>query len=61
MADPNSTGCLNKVCFGKCLAACGLFLTSQELREVYNQYDKAGDGKICYSDFFQLVRVIFCN
>jgi len=55
-ADPKRTGVLGKVCFGKFLARCGIFLTSQETREVYNVYDKHGDGNISYCDFFQLIR-----
>lgn len=33
------------------LSKIGIFLTSQELRAVYNTYDENKDGRITYAEF----------
>jgi len=47
---------LSKVEFKKFLSKGGIFLTEQELREIYNQYDYHQDGQINYAEFIQYIR-----
>lgn len=54
--DKNQSGYLEKDEFEKFLARLGVFLTTQELRAVYNVYDTNKDGNIAYSEFVELIR-----
>jgi Ca2+-binding EF-hand superfamily protein len=51
-----SIGYLKKDEFTKFLAKIGVFLTTQELRSVYDNYDLNKDGKIAYGEFVSLIR-----
>lgn len=54
--DADNSGHLSKYEFEKFLAHIGVFLTTQELRAVYNVYDANQDGNINYAEFVDMVR-----
>ena len=39
------------------LSKLGVFMTTQELTAVYNQFDKNHDGHISYDEFINTIRV----
>ncbi len=47
---------MHKVDFKKFLSKGGIFLSEQELREIYNQYDYHRDGQVNYAEFIQYIR-----
>lgn len=49
--DRDNSGRLSKEEFEKLLSKLGVFLTTQELRAVYDTYDSNKDGHISYADF----------
>jgi len=54
--DVNNAGKLNKDQFNKLLSTLGVFLTTQELRAVYDTYDINHDENIAYAEFIQMIR-----
>lgn len=56
LIDKDQSGYLDKDEFQKFLSRLGIFLTTQELRAIYDQYDTNKDGNIAYSEFVQLIR-----
>jgi Ca2+-binding EF-hand superfamily protein len=47
---------LDKLEFEEMLSKLGIFMTTQELTAVYNQFDKNHDGQISYDEFINTVR-----
>jgi Ca2+-binding EF-hand superfamily protein len=39
------------------ISKLGIFMTTQELTAVYNQFDKNRDGKIAYDEFVATIKV----
>ncbi|CAD8165837.1 unnamed protein product [Paramecium octaurelia] len=54
--DRDNSGYLDKDEFQKFLSKIGVFLTTQELRAVYDKYDQNKDGNIAYAEFVNLIR-----
>ncbi|EGR28430.1 hypothetical protein IMG5_175680 [Ichthyophthirius multifiliis] len=54
--DKDNSGKLDKYEFQNFLSRIGVFLSSQELRAVYDQYDTNKDEQISYAEFIQLIR-----
>ncbi|CAD8068985.1 unnamed protein product [Paramecium primaurelia] len=54
--DKDNSGYLDKDEFQKFLSKIGVFLTTQELRAVYDKYDSNKDGNIAYAEFVNLIR-----
>jgi len=55
--DKNGDGVFNKNEFNDLLAACGVFLSTQETRIVYENFDKNGDGHVSFHEFIDALRV----
>lgn len=53
----NKNGVLDKLEFEEFLAKIGVFLTTQELTTVYNNFDINKDGNIQYEEFINTLRV----
>ena len=56
-SDRNNNGVLEKLEFEELLSKLGVFLTTQELRAVYNHFDTNKDGNISYGEFVIVLRV----
>jgi Ca2+-binding EF-hand superfamily protein len=54
--DRDNSGYLDKDEFQKFLSKIGVFLTTQELRSIYDKYDVNKDGNIAYAEFVSLIR-----
>lgn len=54
--DKDNSGYLDKDEFQKFLSKIGVFLTTQELRSIYDKYDINKDGNIAYAEFISLIR-----
>lgn len=54
--DRDNSGYLDKDEFQKFLSKIGVFLTTQELRSIYDKYDLNKDGNIAYAEFISLIR-----
>ncbi|KAL4478841.1 hypothetical protein ABPG72_009667 [Tetrahymena utriculariae] len=54
--DIDNSGKLEKDEFLKLLSKLGVFLTTQELRAVYDTYDTNRDEQISYAEFVQMIR-----
>ncbi len=48
---------MDKLEFEEMLSKLGVFMTTQELTAVYNQFDKNRDGHISYEEFINTIRV----
>ena len=55
--DVDHSGYLTKDEFLKFLTKIGIFLTTQELRVVFDTFDTNKSGKIGYAEFVQSIRV----
>lgn len=54
--DTNQTQSLDKDEFTKFLASLGVFLTTQELRVIYENFDLNKDGNLNYFEFIHMIR-----
>lgn len=54
--DRDNSGHLDKAEFEKLLSQLGVFLTTQELRAIYDTYDLNKDEHIAYAEFVQFIR-----
>eukprot|EP00331_Platyophrya_macrostoma_P029949 CAMPEP_0176456796 /NCGR_PEP_ID=MMETSP0127-20121128/31510_1 /TAXON_ID=938130 /ORGANISM="Platyophrya macrostoma, Strain WH" /LENGTH=527 /DNA_ID=CAMNT_0017846841 /DNA_START=40 /DNA_END=1623 /DNA_ORIENTATION=- len=54
--DRDGSGYLDQNEFTRFLSKAGIFLTTQELRSLYDLYDTNRDGNINYSEFIQIIR-----
>jgi Ca2+-binding EF-hand superfamily protein len=50
---------LDKLEFEEMISKLGIFMTTQELTAVYNQFDHNRDGKIAYDEFVNTVKVLY--
>ena len=57
MYDIDKSGSLDKLEFEEMISKLGIFMTTQELTAVYNQFDHNRDGKIAYDEFVNTVKV----
>ena len=46
--DIDRSGALDKLEFEEMISKLGIFMTTQELTAVYNQFDRNRDGQISY-------------
>lgn len=53
----NGNGCLEKLEFQEFLTSMGVFLSTQELRIVFENFDMNGDGQISYPEFLATLKV----
>jgi len=54
--DPNHSGRLERDSFQKMLGKIGIFLSTQEMRALSDEYDQLHDGYIHYPQFIEQVR-----
>ena len=54
--DVDNSGALNKVEFNNFLNSIGAFVTTQELRTVFDMFDLNKDGQIHYQEFLNTLR-----
>jgi len=54
--DVNNNGHLEKIEFNEFLIHIGVFLSTQELRTVYDQFDLNRDGLISYAELIKVLR-----
>ena len=57
--DKDGSGALCRLEFNDFIARLGIFLTTQELTCIYNNFDANGDGMIHYNEFVNALRVSF--
>lgn len=55
--DKDKSGALDRLEFEEMLSKLGIFLKTQELATVYNQFDKNKDGTISYLEFINVLKV----
>ena len=55
--DIDKDGTVDKIEFEKFLAKIGVFLKTQELRNIYNHFDKNRDGRITFHEFIGALKV----
>lgn len=60
-ADANKNGVLEKLVFNEFLSNLGVFLTTQELRTVYDHFDTNKDGNISYGELISVLRADISN
>lgn len=53
----DKSGTLDKLEFEEMISKLGIFMTTQELTAVYNQFDHNRDGRINYDEFVSTIRV----
>ncbi len=54
--DKDQSGTLSKLEFEEFVGKIGIFLTKQELRTVYDQFDMNKDGQIQYEEFVNTLK-----
>ena len=55
--DIDRSGALDKLEFEEMISKLGIFMTTQELTAVYNQFDRNRDGQISYQEFINAIKV----
>ena len=53
----NGNGVLDKIEFEEFTRQMGVFLTTQELRVVFDAFDTNKDGSVCYSELISVLKV----
>jgi len=56
--DENDNGILEKLEFSEMLTKMGIFLSTQELRTIYDNFDINNDGGISYTELAHVLRNI---